>query len=113
MARRAAHNSDCLIDIFLRDEASSLRKIVTEVDERTQGFAERLADKEKATFYLPIEVLDELEALWHELRRRTRRKIKKSEIVSIAIQAVSDQFKGWQSGARASCDVIEKLDENH
>ncbi|MBI1730667.1 hypothetical protein HY229_07265 [Candidatus Acetothermia bacterium] len=98
-------------DIFLGEEPSASVRNVSEVVKQIRPRKEdaEIAPKEKATFYLPIEVLDELESLWHDLRRVTHRKIKKSDIVSIALQNAAEEFKAWQSKKQESCPLIERL----
>ncbi len=108
-------------DIFLGEEPSappsskkSIKNVVEvagQIHSHEESADGRGADKEKATFYLPIEVLDQLEGVWHDLRRVTRRKIKKSDIVSIALQNAADEFKAWQSEKSESCPLIERLSD--
>ncbi len=49
--------------------------------------------KEKATFYLPEELLFALEEIWRDLRILTRAKVTKSEIVQAALERVAGEFK--------------------
>lgn len=65
--------------------------------------------KEKATFYLPIEVLEDLETLWREMRGLTKRKIKKSDIVKVALNGVSQEFKKWRAKELKTCQLIDQL----
>ena len=66
-------------------------------------------EKEKATFYLPVDVLEDLENVWHDVRRLTHRKIKKSEIVAIALQSTADEFKAWQNEERKRSRLVDRL----
>ena len=102
-------------DIFLGEEPSASVRNVSDVARQIQTRNEdgEGALKEKATFYLPIEVLDQLESIWHDLRRVTHRKIKKSDIVSIALQNAAEDFKAWQDKKQKSCALIERLSYNH
>jgi hypothetical protein len=102
-------------DIFLGEEPSASVRNISDVVRQIQPRNEEVenAPKEKATFYLPIEVLDELESVWHDLRRVTHRKIKKSDIVSIALQNAAEEFRAWQNKKQESCQLIERLSRNH
>ncbi|MBC7189099.1 hypothetical protein H5U35_02635 [Candidatus Aerophobetes bacterium] len=48
----------------------------------------------KATFYLPEELVDELEEVWLTLRKKYKqRKVTKSEIVQVALRKAFEQWK--------------------
>ena len=48
----------------------------------------------KATFYLPVDLIDNLEDTWLSLRRKYRsKKVAKSEIAQIALQEI---IKEWE-----------------
>ena len=106
-------------EIFLGGETAESTKSVSDVIDRVQAKrAERPAtpkvektEKEKATFYLPVEVLEDLESVWHDVRKITHRKIKKSEIVSIALAQVASEFQEWQNEERKNCTLIKQLDK--
>ena len=49
--------------------------------------------KEKATFYLPEELLFGLEVLWRDLRIMTRSKVTKSDIVQAAVERAAKEFQ--------------------
>lgn len=49
--------------------------------------------KEKATFYLPEELLFQLEVVWRDLRVMTRSKVTKSDIVQAAIERITSEFQ--------------------
>jgi len=68
-------------------------------------------EKDKATFYLPLDVLEDLEELWHDVRRLTHKKIKKSEIVSIALQHASDEFRAWKNEERKRSKLMDRLSQ--
>jgi hypothetical protein len=106
-------------EIFLGGDSTESTKSVSEVVERVQiKKAEKPAapivektEKEKATFYLPVDVLEDLENVWHDVRKVTHRKIKKSDIVSIALAQVALEFKEWQNEERKNCTLIKRLDK--
>ncbi|RLF95272.1 hypothetical protein DRN52_04090 [Thermococci archaeon] len=62
-------------------------------------FEETKAPKsQKATFYFPQELLEKLDDVWLELRRK-RRSLKKSEIVTAALKVALGEYaeKGAES----------------
>ncbi len=59
---------------------------------RTPAFA-YTGPKEKATFYLPEELLFTLEVVWRDLRVMTRSKVSKSDIVQAALHSVLTEFQ--------------------
>ncbi|HDI11056.1 MAG TPA: hypothetical protein ENF77_01890 [Candidatus Acetothermia bacterium] len=52
----------------------------------------------KATFYFPQELLEKLDDVWMDLRRK-KRKLKKSEIVAAALKLALEEYaeKGTES----------------
>jgi hypothetical protein len=49
--------------------------------------------KEKATFYLPEELLFALEEIWRDLRVLTHTKVTKSDIVQAALERAAGEFR--------------------
>jgi hypothetical protein len=48
----------------------------------------------KATFYLPTDLIDELDEVWMNLRRKARaKKVAKSQIVTLALR---ETLEGWR-----------------
>lgn len=105
-------------EIFLGEQSTESTKRVSEVADKVQAKQLEQAEpkrtekteKEKATFYLPVDVLQDLESVWHDVRRLTHRKIKKSDIVSIALSQVATEFQEWQSEERKHCRLMKQLD---
>lgn len=60
--------------------------------------AEEAPKRQKATFYFPRSLLEELDDIWLELRRRQRR-LKKSDIVAAALEMALREYaeKGEES----------------
>jgi len=89
-----------------QDIAEPPKAVIVEANK--DGSQEKV-EKDKATFYLPLDVLEDLEELWHDVRRLTHKKIKKSEIVSIALQHASDEFRAWQNEERKRSKLMDRL----
>ena len=61
--------------------------------------------KEKATFYLPEEVVAALEETWRDLRVMTHAKVKKSEIVRAALERTTEEFRRHDTASRLLEDL--------
>ncbi|HED03779.1 MAG TPA: hypothetical protein ENI60_03310 [Candidatus Fraserbacteria bacterium] len=61
--------------------------------------------KEKATFYLPEEVVAALEETWRDLRVMTHAKVKKSEIVRAALERTTEEFRRHGTASRLLEDL--------
>lgn len=65
--------------------------------------------KEKATFYLPEELLFQLEVVWRDLRVMTRSKVTKSDIVQAAIERMAREFQKQGSSSLLLKDLRLKV----
>jgi hypothetical protein len=61
--------------------------------------------KEKATFYLPEELLFALEEIWRDLRVLTRTKVTKSDIVQAALERAAGEFRENGAASRLLADL--------
>jgi len=78
-------------DIFLEKEKKESLRERTHIPTR----------KEKATFYLPSSILKNLDSVWLSFREENR-KIKKSDLVGIALKQAIEDFEKNKKGSMLS-----------
>lgn len=82
-------------EIFLGEKASKPEnQQVGKTAKQKAGKPEYNKGNEKVTFYLPSDLIAQLDELWADLRRRYKRerKVSRSEIVRIALQKCLRDF---------------------
>ncbi len=75
-------------DIFLGEEEAA-----------TAETAQETVAKEKASFYFTLELLDELDQTWMQLRMKNR-KLTKSELVQAALEEMLREYQQRQKDSR-------------
>ncbi len=75
-------------DIFLGEEEAA-----------TAETAQDTVAKEKASFYFTLELLEELDQIWMQLRMRNR-KLTKSELVQAALEEMLREYQQRQEDSR-------------
>jgi len=60
-------------------------------EEKKRSKKETVLEKDKATFYLPPSLLSSLDNVWFILRKNNR-KIRKSDIVKVALEEILSEF---------------------
>ena len=75
-------------DIFLGEEEAA-----------TAETAQETVAKEKASFYFTLELLDELDRTWMQLRMKNR-KLTKSELVQAALEEMLREYQQRQEDSR-------------
>ena len=62
--------------------------------ETVRRYTAKPVNTSKATFYLPVELIDELEDTWLSLRAKYKnRKVTKSEIAQIALEEIIQEWE--------------------
>ena len=82
--------------IFLGEDKPASRQISKPVKQ----YAGKTANTGKATFYLPIDLINDLEDTWLSLRSKYRdKKVAKSEIAKIALEELIKEWKEKQDNS--------------
>lgn len=77
-------------DIFLGEDKPASQQTTKSVRQYTG----KTVNTSKATFYLPVDLIDNLEDTWLSLRRKYKdKKVAKSEIAQIALEQI---IKEWE-----------------
>ena len=91
--------------IFLGEETS-----IPQQDSKTvKQYTVKTVNTSKATFYLPANLIDELEDVWLTLRKTYKhQKVAKSKIVQIALEKIFEDWKMKQDESILINQLIER-----
>lgn len=91
--------------IFLGEDKPTSQRTSKTVKQYTG----KTVNTSKATFYLPVDLIDELEDTWLSLRRKYKdKKVAKSEIAQIALEEIMKEWEEKQENSILVKRLISK-----